>query len=134
MRTIFIVGLAYLLAGCAAQRAEIAHLAQTKMVGLTKEQVLGCMGPPQNKAAEGATEVWSYKSGGETRSTSSTMNLGGALSIETDGATQQRYCIVNVAMANGNVSSVNYSGPNGDAFTAGEQCAYAIQNCVPKTP
>jgi hypothetical protein len=28
------------------------------MVGLSKEQVLICMGAPANKAAEGATEVW----------------------------------------------------------------------------
>ena len=28
------------------------------MVGLSKEQVLSCMGAPASKAAEGATEVW----------------------------------------------------------------------------
>jgi hypothetical protein len=33
------------------------------MVGLSKEQVLACMGPPATKAAEGAAEVWSYASG-----------------------------------------------------------------------
>jgi hypothetical protein len=32
-------------------------------VGLSKEQVLACMGPPANRMAEGATEVWSYNSG-----------------------------------------------------------------------
>jgi len=33
------------------------------MVGLSREQVLQCMGPPGNKMAEGASEVWSYESG-----------------------------------------------------------------------
>lgn len=43
--------------GCAFQRAEIAQDARTQMAGMSKEQVLSCMGAPGNKAAEGATEV-----------------------------------------------------------------------------
>ena len=36
------------------------------MVGMSKEQILACMGPPANKAAEGQTEVWGYNSGDGT--------------------------------------------------------------------
>ena len=36
------------------------------MVGMSKEQVLTCMGPPASKTAEGQTEVWSYNSGDGT--------------------------------------------------------------------
>src|SRR6188474_279981 len=50
-------------AACSLQRAEVAHNAQATMVGMTKEQVLQCMGPPVQKSAEGQTEVWSYPSG-----------------------------------------------------------------------
>ena len=32
------------VAGCAVQRAQVAQDAQGKMIGLTKEQVLACMG------------------------------------------------------------------------------------------
>jgi outer membrane protein assembly factor BamE (lipoprotein component of BamABCDE complex) len=53
------------LTGCAIERAQVAQDAQTKMVGLTKEQVLSCMGVPAAKAAEGAMEVWSYNSGND---------------------------------------------------------------------
>ncbi|MET4764182.1 outer membrane protein assembly factor BamE (lipoprotein component of BamABCDE complex) [Bradyrhizobium ottawaense] len=56
------VALSVTLAGCAIQRAQVAQDARAQMVGLSKEQVLGCMGPPANKAAEGQTEVWSYAS------------------------------------------------------------------------
>jgi hypothetical protein len=38
-------------------------IARGRCVGLTKEQVLACMGPPAIRMAEGATEVWSYNSG-----------------------------------------------------------------------
>jgi uncharacterized protein (DUF2147 family) len=53
------------VAGCAIERAQVAHDAQSKMIGLSKEQVLSCMGVPAARAAEGATEVWSYNSGND---------------------------------------------------------------------
>jgi hypothetical protein len=58
MRKFIALALCGALGGCAFQRAEIAQDARAQMVGMPKEQVLACMGPPANKAAEGATEVW----------------------------------------------------------------------------
>jgi outer membrane protein assembly factor BamE (lipoprotein component of BamABCDE complex) len=57
MRILGIVVLGAALSGCAIQRAQIAQDARAQMVGMSKEQVLTCMGAPANKAAEGATEV-----------------------------------------------------------------------------
>jgi hypothetical protein len=37
---------------------------------------------------------------------------------------------VNVVMTAGRVSSVNYVGDTGGLITQGEQCAFAVQNCV----
>lgn len=140
---------AFALAGCAVQRAVVAHSAQDKMVGMSREQVLACMGPPGNKATEGATEVWSYGSGdGRTISIGSVhaqtdssfsadryrSQISGTGTSTTTGVgsmtTSRRYCTINVAMTDGRVSRVNYSGPTGGLLTAGEQCAFAIQNCV----
>lgn len=59
---ILLSALATINAGCSIQRAAVANQAQENMVGFTKEQVLGCMGPPAARAVEGATEVWSYGS------------------------------------------------------------------------
>ena len=56
----FLCACILLAGGCAAERAIVAQDAQTKMVGLSKEQVLACMGTPTSKAAEGQTEVWTY--------------------------------------------------------------------------
>jgi hypothetical protein len=129
------------LGGCAAQRAVVAQDAQQQMVGLTKEQVLSCMGAPAGTSAVGATEVWSYNSGNghtqvSTFSTASASISGTPYSAmgsgfgSTFGVASTRYCIVNVVMANGRVSRVNYSGPTGGLITGGEQCAFAVQNCV----
>jgi len=46
------------------------------MVGLSKEQLLVCMGLPASKAAEGQTEVWSYNSGDGTTIASGSVSQG----------------------------------------------------------
>src|SRR5690242_5845919 len=132
--------------GCAIERAQVAQHAQAGMVGLTKEQVLACMGPPSAKAAEGSTEVWSYNSGNDHTQTAtfgqSMTNAsaaggrgfasGTAYTTGTGfGVASRRYCTVNVVMSGGRVSRINYSGPTGGVLTAGEQCAFAMQNCAP---
>jgi hypothetical protein len=138
-----------LLASCSFQRAQVAADAQTAMVGLSKEQVLACMGPPANRMTEGATEVWSYNSGdGRTTTVASastttdvngtasrfgnTTNITGNATSSGLGTavTKRRACTVNVTMVNGRVDRVNYLGPTGGLLTAGEQCAYAVQACV----
>jgi outer membrane protein assembly factor BamE (lipoprotein component of BamABCDE complex) len=114
-----------LLSACALQRAQVANEAQQRMVGKTKEQVFACMGAPVNKAVEGSTEVWSYASGdGHTETDVS----GGR--FWASGTSTQRYCKINVTMTSGQVVRMNYIGPTGGLITPGEQCAYALQNCM----
>lgn len=137
------------VAGCSIQRAQQAQDAQTKMVGMPKEKILACMGIPAAKAAEGATEVWSYNSGNgysqtvgggsaNTTATGVANNVGnttyGTANANTDSSFfaigQKRFCTVNVVMNADHVSAVNYSGPTGGILTKGEQCAFAVENCV----
>jgi hypothetical protein len=148
-RSIGLVLVAGMVTGCAVQRAVVARGAQEKMVGLSREQVLACMGPPASKAAEGLTEVWSYNSGndrvtaigtgyaqtdvtinGERRGNlfSATSNST-TTSLNTVTATR-RSCTVNVVLNEGLVSRLNYSGPTGGILTGGEQCAFAVENCT----
>jgi hypothetical protein len=115
----------FFLAGCAIQRAQTAATAQNQMIGLSKEQVLTCMGPPMNKAAEGSTEVWSYGSGNGRTDVAMAGGRGWV-----SGSASERFCTVNVTMASGLVSRINYVGPTGGLLTPGEQCAFALQNCV----
>jgi hypothetical protein len=125
MRILGIVALCAALGGCAIQRAQIAQDARAQMVGMSKEQVLTCMGAPANKAAEGATEVWGYSSGnGMTVANINYDRYGGT------AVASSRFCNINIVMAGGRVSAVNYTGPTGGLLTAGEQCAYALDACV----
>jgi hypothetical protein len=138
MRVVIVVVLGTTLAGCAIQRAQVAQDARAQMVGMSKEQVLTCMGPPGTKAAEGATEVWSYASGDghtqtfgtATANTTAEANrfgntvYGSANTFGTASAVStRRFCQINVVMSGGAVSAVNYQGPTGGLLTAGEQCA-----------
>ncbi|WP_249130275.1 hypothetical protein [Bradyrhizobium sp. AUGA SZCCT0283] len=99
MRNLGIVALAVAVSGCAIQRAQIAQDARIQMVGLSKEQVLVCMGPPANKAAEGQTEVWSYNSGDGT-----TIASGSVSSGNFSGTSSRRFCQINVVVSGGVVS------------------------------
>ena len=146
----FGVGLiALILSGCSVQRAVVAQDARQKMVGMPKEQVLACMGPPSNRAAEGATEVWSYASGdgtvtsfgsgsSQTQTSVSGQRFGGGFSADAQSNTtgfgtavsRRRFCTINVVMTEGRVAQLNYSGPTGGLLTGGEQCAFALENCV----
>ena len=73
------------------------------------------------KKRRGQTEVWSYGSG-NGRTTVSYGN-GSAIAVH-------RFCQVSVVFVSGRVSAVSYSGPTGGLLSQGEQCAFAIQNCV----
>jgi hypothetical protein len=90
---------------CSGQRAEIANNAQNKMIGLTKEKVLACMGPPASKSTDVATEVWSYPSG-------------------------NRFCTVNVTTIDGRVKRMNHVDPAGGQLSQNEQCFFAVANCT----
>lgn len=145
------------LAGCSIERAKTAAAAQTQMIGLSKGEVLACMGIPQAKAVESNVEVWSYETGnGRTDTVSdgysntnatatgaaqatrigNTVYAAGTAAGNSQtssfgfASTRHRSCTVLVVMTNGSVSRVNYSGPTGGVLTKGEQCAYAVQNCT----
>lgn len=110
--------LAIVLTGCAYERARMAANAQITMIGMPKDRVLACMGPPINRASEGAVEVWSYNSGNGFRTYDEGISVG-------------RSCTVNLTFTNDAISAINYLGPTGGLLTPGEQCAFAIQQCLP---
>jgi hypothetical protein len=93
------------LFACSRERVEQAQDAQSYMVGLSRDEVQGCMGPPSQTATEGTTEVWSFepKNGG--------------------------FCTVSVVLRGDRVSQVDYLSPNGDRI-AGGQCSTAVRNCM----
>jgi hypothetical protein len=123
------------VAACAPlEWAQIAEDARSQMLGLSKEQVLACMGPPANRMAEGATEVWAYRSGNGQIDVASSASVAGPM-VTGDTVATMRFCNVQVVMQGGRVTRLNYTGPTGGFLAPGEQCAFAVRNCVrPSAP
>ena len=124
---------AILLTACASMRRETAENAQNKMVGLSKEQLLACMGPPANRTVEGTGEVWSYISRGYANARSSKQFCTTELVTVFGSACTDWFsrptravaatCSVHLVMADSQVTQVSYVGPP-------EQCRVAVENCV----
>lgn len=118
---------------CVFQRAQEASDAQSAMVGMSKEQVLACMGSPANTAVAGTTEVWTYNSGNGREDSVGVVNAWGGYGWASgfgSVTTTQRFCKVDVVMNMNRVSRINYTGPTGGLLTKGEQCGFAIDNCM----
>ena len=119
------------LAACTnLQRADDAATAKTRMIGMSREEVLSCMGVPKKKAAEGTTEVWSYLStSGHGESTGAAYKPTGY--AVTSSEHDHSFCTVNIVMKDGAVKAVHYNGPTSSSlFSKDDQCGYAIANCV----
>jgi outer membrane protein assembly factor BamE (lipoprotein component of BamABCDE complex) len=114
------------LADCEAQRARLAADAQTVMLGRTKEQVLACMGQPANKTTEGAAEVWSYLSGDGTIDAKQSTGEGWV-----PGARSRSKCTINMTMMGGRVTRLSYVSPDGEPLAPNQQCAFALEDCIP---
>lgn len=124
------------VAACALQRADTATKAQATMVGMFKEKVVSCMGVPASSYRVGSTEVLSYASGDGRTDRVGVVDVFGGYNYATGigvSTTTTKYCKIDIVLVGGQVNRVNYTGPTGDLFTQGEQCAYAVNNCVAQT-
>jgi hypothetical protein len=115
--------------GCSSlERADIAQEARTHLVGLSKAQVLACMGSPDGTRTEGATETWAYLSGdGHTDA----YVIPGSRSLTAHDAQATQYlCTVQVVMQGDRVARLDYLGPDSGLLSPNAQCAFAVQNCT----
>jgi hypothetical protein len=100
-------------AGCSnarrTERAELAERAKTELIGLSKSELLTCAGVPVRSTTEGGQEFMSY----------------GASSYGWGNS-----CVVTFVLKDGAVKTISYSGRTGRRSQNGEQCAYAVANCL----
>jgi hypothetical protein len=117
--------LALALAAC-AERPEVDQIAQMDMIGLSKTDILACMGAPARRHGLGeGTEIWTYAVG-YTTTDSPPWTAGLNFSLSAKPAP----CDVQVVMTNGHVSQVSYLMPDGRPLPSGRQCAFAVQACA----
>jgi hypothetical protein len=123
------IGLMFLIvASCGAiQSSQVADQING-MVGLSKEHVLSCMGPPSSTAQVGTTEVWAYNSLGPIDS--STVVSGNQSLVVGSTSTSQQFCLVNLTMQSDRVVAANYRS-QGRLLTPSLPCYTVLRACVP---
>ena len=114
------------LAAC-ADKPTVDQIAQMAMIGLSKKDILVCMGEPVRRhwVAE-ATEIWTYPVG---VTTTDTPPWGGGLNFAASSSAPLP-CDVEVVMTNAHVSQVAYSLPDGRALPSARQCSFLVQACA----
>src|SRR4051794_18640602 len=100
------------LAACADRNAELALAAQPALTGLPKTTLLSCAGVPTRSQSSGPLEYMTYDAQTTT----------GYIS----GVTAVRTCRTTLALRNGVVEHVTYSGDD-----APGTCYVTVRPCVP---
>ncbi|MGD0186359.1 MAG: hypothetical protein ABSC25_14075 [Roseiarcus sp.] len=115
------------LTACDVSQPTVDQIAQQSMIGLSKKKIRVCMGAPAKRVVIGSTEIWTYSSGylwTEGPAWAVGLNLG-APPFGPRGP-----CNVEVIMTNSRVSQVTYSAAGGGYLPLGQQCIFAVENCV----
>ncbi|HXE25226.1 MAG TPA: hypothetical protein VN637_10090 [Roseiarcus sp.] len=125
-KSVAALGLALLLGGC--QPLEVDQVAQASMIGLSKRDILACLGEPTQRVPAGqATEIWTY-AGGRMRG----YGPQWALLLNTNVApfTTGGSCDVVLVMTNAHVSQVGYTAVDGNGLPLGQECLFPVGACV----
>ena len=126
---------AAMLSACAIQRAKIAERAKTDMIGLTKSEILTCMGQPDSRRGGEDFEEWTYSRSdapgvGSFGSGRIGPDSDNGIGNDTRTTARGRYCVATVSFRRDSVSSVRFSGTTGGIVTRDEQCAFLVSACT----
>jgi hypothetical protein len=117
---------ALMLGGC--QPLEVDQVAQQSMIGLSKRDILACLGQPATRAKAGeATEIWTYV-GGQMRGYGPQWAIG--LNTNLLPFAPPGNCDVVLVMTNARVSQVGYAAVDGGALPLGRECLFPVEACV----
>jgi len=125
-KAVAITSLLLALSACADWPAS-DQIAQHAMIGLSKKRILACMGRPARRDVVGTTQIWTYPAG-NLRTIGPPWAIGLNLAAPPFGSTGA--CDVKFDFTNAEVTQVTYAAPGGGDPPLGEQCAFAVQNCV----
>jgi hypothetical protein len=129
-KTVAALGLlaALALEGCESQPLEVNQVAQQSMIGLSKRDILACLGQPATRAPAGqATEIWTYV-GGHMRGYGPQWAIG--LNTNLIPFAAPGNCDVVLVMTNARVSQIGYAAVDGGALALGQECLFPVEACV----
>jgi hypothetical protein len=114
------------LGGC--QPLEVDQVAQQSMIGLSKRDILACLGQPAERVPAGqGAEIWTY-AGGQMRGYGPQWAIG--LNTNLFPFTSVGSCDVVLVMTNARVSQVGYTAVDGGGMPLGRECVFSVESCV----
>ncbi len=106
----------------------VDQIAQQRMIGLSKGDVLACLGRPTRRAPVGdATEIWTYDNG-QIRGYGPQWAIG--LNTNLPPLAWPGDCEVKVVMTNARASQVGYVAADGGPLPLGRACVFPVERCV----
>jgi hypothetical protein len=106
----------------------VDQVAQQSMIGLSKRDILACLGQPAQRVPSGqATEIWTYV-GGQMRGYGPQWALLHNTNLVPFALGGN--CDVVLVMTNGQVSEVGYTAVDGSRFPLGQECIFSVERCV----
>lgn len=114
------------LSGCvegSRPDADLAQQARAWLVGLSREQIIGCAGKPERIVGSPGSEALVYSAA----SGESSIIIGAS-----GGPVQksQHSCEVSFLMRDNWVTEVRYAGRTGNTLTPDEECAPIVRKCM----
>ena len=126
-------GLAVLLlslaAGCTWGRSQDAKEARTKLVGMSRAEIITCAGKPRTTIRDGNREYLAYFAGSPDYDLVLGVKPNEVQKIT--GTARPVNCKVRFLLRDGNVESVSYTGNTGGLFTRDSACAAIVRRCLP---
>lgn len=116
------------LAACSVGRANLAQEARTQMVGMSRDALVACAGPPDRMVSDDNQELFIYETGTPDYDAMVGRDPGPVQQVTGTGS--PRYCEATIMLRDGRVRSVSYRGDTGGLMTQGEACASIVEGCV----
>ncbi|MCW5751926.1 MAG: hypothetical protein KIT81_12330 [Alphaproteobacteria bacterium] len=134
-RRLLLCFLVLLVASCAArERQRTAELAQTQLIGMSREELLSCAGRPASRASGERVEYFVFvrREGGGDPLGSEPVGATGGFSAPPSAGTPLR-CEATVKLEQGRVATISYRGQSGGVLLNRQQvCGYIFERCVRK--
>jgi hypothetical protein len=113
-----------LLCGCAIKDSQIAHQAQTMLMGMSEVDLESCLGVPDQHSSFGNVDVLTYYAT-STSNDSYGIPVVGGMSFTNGG-----YCHATFQITSGYVTQILYSGEKNATGAPDAYCAPILRTCV----
>lgn len=125
-KSVALIVLSCLLAGCAFEDSRTARTAQRSLMGWSEVDLEACAGAPDQHSTFGDTDILTYYG-------TSTSNKGVALGVPLIGSFNLGgggYCHATFRVQHARVTELHYSGETNATLAPDAYCAPIVRGCV----